>query len=89
MKVVNDMLLFDYNIEGAFYQTSEYLSHSAKNGMILNKNKFQICQVEEQFGGLQIILSGVTSSENLLNVIINFLIPMNINNTKSWFGLVN
>ena len=78
-----------YYIKTAFYQTLDYLSPCEKNGIVLNKDKFQFCQDEVQFGGLQITSSRVTSSENLLNAISNFPTTKNITDARSWFGLVN
>ena len=71
VKVVDDTLLFDKNIEET-YHALEYLSLCEKNGIICNRNKFQFYRDVVQFGGLQITLSGVTSSKNLLNAIFNF-----------------
>ena len=46
VKMVNDTLLFDKNIE-AFFHTVDYLLLWEKNGILL-REKFQFCQ----FGGL-------------------------------------
>ena len=78
VKAVDDVLLYDQDIETAFYQTLNNLSLCEKNGIVLNKDNFQFCQDVVQFGGLQITSSGVTPSENLLNSISNFPTPKNI-----------
>ena len=89
IKIVNDTLLFDKNIEDTIYHTLDYLLLCEKNGIVLNREKFQFCQDVVQFGGLQITSSGVTPCDNLLNAISNFLTPKNITDARSWFGLVN
>ena len=89
IRIVDDTLLFDKNIEDAFYHTLDYLLLCEKNRIILNREKFQFCQDVVQFGDLQIISSGGTPCENLLNAISSFLTPKNITDAGSWFGLVN
>ena len=89
VKIVDDTLLYDPNIEGSFYHTFDFLSHCAKNRIVLNRDKFQFCQDTVQFGGLQIMPSGVTPSESMLEVILNFPIPKTLTDARSWFGLVN
>ena len=53
VKIVNDTLLFDKNIEEAFYHTLDYLLLCEKNGIILNREKFQFCQNVVQFEGFK------------------------------------
>ena len=72
IKIVNNTLLFDKNIEDAFYHTLDYLLLCEKNGIVLNREKFQFCQDVVLFGGLQITSSGVTPCDNLLNAISSF-----------------
>ena len=59
VKILDDTLLYDSNIEGAFFHTFNFLLHCAKNGIVLNREKFQFCQDTVQFGGLQIMPSGI------------------------------
>ena len=40
VKIVNDILLFDKNIEEAFYHTLDYVLLCEKNGIILNRENF-------------------------------------------------
>ena len=86
VKIVDETLLFDKNIEVAFYRT---LIAVRKNGIVLNREKFQFCQDVDQFGGLQITSSEVTPCKNLLDAISSFPTPQNITDAKSCFGLVN
>ena len=48
VKIVDDTLLYDSNIEGAFFHT-DFLLHCAKNGIVLNREKFQFFQDTVQF----------------------------------------
>ena len=81
IKLVDDTILYDTNIKGAFYHTFDFLTRCAQNGIVLSKDKFQFC-------GLQITSSGVSPSESMLNA-INFPVPKTITDASSWFGLVN
>ena len=89
VKIVDDTLLYDSNIKGAFFHTFNFLLHCAKNSIVLNREKFQFCQDMVQFGRLQITPSGITPSESMLEVILSFPIPRTLTNARSWFGLVN
>ena len=89
VKIVDDTLLYNSNIKGPFYHTFDFLLYCAKNGIMLNRNKFQFCQDIVQFGGLQVTPSGVTPSESMLESILNFSIPRTLADARSWFGLVN
>ena len=89
MKIVDDTLLSDSSIEGAFYHTFDFLLQCAKNGIVHNTNKFQFYRDVVQFGGLQITPSGVTPSESMIQAICNFPVLRTITDTRSWFQLVN
>ena len=75
VKIMDDTMLYDPSIEESFYHTFDFLLHCAKNGIVLNRDKFQFCQDTVQFGGLQITPSGVTPSKPMLEAILNFSIP--------------
>ena len=89
VKIVDDTLLYDPSIEESFYHSFDLLLHCAKNGIMLNRDKFQFCQDTVQFGGLQITSSRVTPSKPMLEAILNFPIPKTLTDARSWFGLVN
>ena len=86
---MDDTLLYDSNVEGAFVHTFDFLLHCTKNGIVLNREKFQFSQDMVQFGVLQIMPSGIIPSESMLKVILSFLIPKILTDARSWFRLVN
>ena len=88
IKIIDDTLLFDKNIEDTFYHTLYYLLMCEKNGIVLKREKFQFCLDVVQFGGLQ-ITSSVTPCDNQQNAISSFPTRKNITDARSWFGLVN
>ena len=89
LKIVDDILVYDSNIEEAFYHTFDLLLQCAKNAIVLNTDKFQFYQDVVKFGGLQITPSRVTPSESMIQVILNFTAPRTITDTRSWFWLFN
>ena len=88
-KIIDDVLLFDYSIEDAFYHTWDYLVLCVQNGIILNIDKFKFCRDTVEFAGLKLTSNGVEPSDSMLSAIANFPTPQNITDARSWFGLVN
>ena len=89
VKCVDDTLLYDTDIESAFFHTWEYLALCAKNGITINQSKFQFCQDEVIFAGLKITRSGICPSDNILSAIRDFPAPRDITGARSWSRLVN
>ena len=77
------------DISTHFFQVCRFLDLCARNGIILNKEKFQFCQDTVLFAGLQVSSSSVMPSDKLLNSIRNFPVPKDISGARAWFGLVN
>ena len=84
-KVVNDTLLYTYNIEESFFATWDFLTLMANNDIAANANKVQFCQETVKFVGLTVASAGVAPSHKTLVTIQNFPTPTDI----TWFGLVN
>ena len=89
VKIVDDALLYDHNIEESFFHTFDYLHHCYMNGIAFNLEKFQFCSDIVEFGGLQIGPEGISPSQHILNAIQNLPVPKSITDARSWFGLVN
>ncbi|XP_068242430.1 uncharacterized protein [Palaemon carinicauda] len=53
-KCVDDVLLYDDTVEGAFYHTISFLQVCEENGVTLNPEKFQFCQREVDFVGFEL-----------------------------------
>ena len=88
-KIVDDICLYDFSIEDAFWHVWEFLNMCSKNGIVLNKHKFQFCQDTISFAGLKITSSNVVPSDALLDSIRNFPALHDIHDVRSWFGLIN
>ena len=82
VKIVDDIFLYDHNIEELFFHTWDYLSLCATNGIVINEAKFKFCQDIVKFKGLQIPPSGITPSNKLLSAIKNLPTLINIPDTR-------
>ena len=89
VKIVDDALLWDSSIEESFFHTWDLLTIGATNGIVFSTSKFQFCQQEVRFGGLNITDSGVAPSDSMLSAIKEFPVPKTLTDARSWFGLVN
>ena len=89
VKIVDDVLLYDFTIEKAFYHTFDFLSLAYQKGVVFNVIKFVFCEIDTEFAGLKLTSKGVAPSESMLSAIANFPVPSNLTDARSWFGLVN
>ena len=88
-RCVDDSLLWDASIEGAFWHTFEYLKHCTDNGIIFNEEKFVFAKKTCEFAGFELTPDGYRPTKQMLDSIRNFPTPKNIHDIRSWFGLVN
>ena len=84
---MDDALLYDSTIEGAFWHTWDYLSLCAQNGIVIHSDKFKFCETTVDFAGFTLTPEGITPSTTILSAIKNFPVPTNIHGARSWFGL--
>jgi hypothetical protein len=89
VKCIDDVLLWDKDIETSFYRTWDYLTFCAENGIVVSKRKFSFCKDEVEFAGLKIGITGIAPSNKIMKAISDFPSPTNITDARSWFGLVN
>ena len=89
VKCVDDVLMWDDDIKSAYFHTFDYLVLCEKNGITINKDKFQFAQDVTDFAGLKITSDGIRPSDKLLKAIRDFPTPKDITGARSWFGIVN
>lgn len=89
VKIVDDTLLHANNIEQSFWDTWDYLTLCAENGITINEEKLQFCLDEVEFAGLTINNDGITPAKSILAAISDFPEPTDLTSARSWFGLVN
>ena len=88
-KIVDNTLLYDKNIENAFFHVWDYLTLCAKNDIVINESKFKFWKDTVAFAGLKVTPSAVSPTDTILNAIQNFPQPSDITRARSWFGLIN
>ena len=91
LKCVDDVLLYDHNIENAFWHTYQFLETCAEKGITLNPDKFKFCRREVEFVGYNVGWEAYGPTEERLSAIKDFNMPVkpSITDIRSWFGLVN
>ncbi len=88
-KCVDDTILWDNDIEEAFWHVVDYITLCAKNGIVFNPKKFRFSCDDIDFAGFTITKSGMRPSASLTDAILNFPVPTDITGVRSWFGVVN
>ena len=90
-KCVDDILLYDSNVEESFWHAYDLLEKCERNGITLHPNKFKFCQREVEFVGYNLAWERYLPSEDKLAAVKRFPMPEQptISDIRSWFGLVN
>lgn len=90
VKCINDTLLWDGNIGDAFWNTFDYLTLCANNGITFNLEKYVFSRTSVDFARLTITNASITPSIDMLQAICDFPTPtpQDIPGARSWFGLV-
>ena len=88
-KIVGDTLLYDANIENAFFHVWDYLTLCAANGIVINEPKFQFCKDTVEFAELKVTPTGVSLTDTILNAIQSFPQPLDTTEARSWFWLIS
>ena len=89
VKIVDDTLLWDLDIEEAFFHVFDYLTLCYVNGVVFNLSKFVFCEKKTEYAGLALTEHGVAPSQSMLQAIVDFPTPTCLTDARSWFGLVN
>ena len=87
-RCVDDTILWDNDIEAAFFRICSLLTKCSESGCIFSPNKFQFAEEEVDFIGFRITNTGIQPHPTFLQSIRDFPTPKNITDAKSWFGLV-
>ena len=89
IKVIDDSLLWADNLEESFHQTAKWLDLCARNGIVLNPDKFEFGADTVEFAGFEITSTSVRPNKKIIKAIMGFPTPKNLTDVRSWFGLVN
>ena len=88
-KCIDDALLWSDSIADSFHQAVQWLDVCGRNGITLNPGKFIFSSPVVEFAGFTITMDSVLPSPKYSDAILNFPVPRNIHDIRSWFGLVN
>ena len=88
-KCVDDTALWDEAVEPHWWRMIDFLDLMAREGIVLNANKFQFCQKTIDFAGFQITQNEVKPLPKYLDSIQLFSRPKSITDIRAWFGLIN
>ena len=88
-KIIDDVIIWNDNLEEAFYRVCNILSHCNKSGMMFSAEKFHFAKEEVEFAGITISKDGIKPTDKYLATIAKFPTPTNIHDIRSWFGLIN
>ena len=88
VRCVGDGLLYDDDVETAFWHTFDHLKLCAENGVVFNKEKFRFARETVEFAGFDVTPNGYRPSERTIQAIRDFPTPTSIKDVKSWLGLV-
>jgi hypothetical protein len=88
-KCVDDLALWDKDLETHWWRIVDHLEMVSKNGIILNPENFEFCAHEIEYAGFRVTDKGVLPLGKYLDSIRNFKRPQNIMDIRSYFGLMN
>ena len=89
VRCTDDGLLYDSDIESAFWHTFDHIKHCADNGIVFNREKFKFAEEIVEFAGFEVSMNGYKPSKRTIDAIRNFPTPASVTDVRSWFGLVN
>ena len=87
-KCVDDVLGWALTLLKLFYDTAEFLTTTARFGVVQNAKKFKWGRREIEFVGFWLMKDGVRPNDETLAAILNFPRPTDITGIRSWYGLV-
>ena len=87
-RCVDDLAMWDEDLEGHWWRVIRYVDRIAKNGIIISAKKFEFCEKEIEFAGFLITENEVKPLPKHLDAVAKFPRPTNITDMRSFFGLI-
>ena len=72
MRCIDDGLLYDDDIESAFWHTFDHIKLCADNGIVFNKEKFKFARETVEFAGFEVTMEGYRPSARIISAIRDF-----------------
>ena len=89
VKVVDDILLYDEDLQTHLQQGYGMLIRCRKNGITINCDKFVVAASGVNFCGYNILSKGIAADPGKVAAIRDFPSPTKLTNLRSFMGLVN
>ncbi|XP_069976740.1 uncharacterized protein [Penaeus vannamei] len=88
---VDDTLIYDYNVEDAFWHAYQFPEMCAMKGITLKPEKFKFCRRELDFVRFHVGWDSYKTTDERLAAIRNFSMPEtpSLTDIRSWYGFVN
>ena len=87
IKVVEDILIFDDDLETHLKRVQMVLERCRDHGITLNKNKLKLALPEVEFCGFMINKNGYTVNDQLVEALTKFPTPTKKTDVRSFLGL--
>ena len=88
-KVVDDVLLYDEDLQTHLQRTYDVLTRCREFGITLDKDKFVVAAPSVNFCGYTLSNQGITADHGKVSAIKDLQTPANITKLRSFMGLVN
>ena len=88
-KVVDDILTWSKDYGSHLQSVHDILMRCRKNNITLNADKFHVAASSVKFCGYQITADGLKADKEKVKAILDFPVPSNITDLRSFLGLVN
>ena len=82
-RCIDDGLLYDEDIEEAFWHTFDHLKLCADNGVVFNREKFQFAEETVEFAGFDVTMEGFKPAKCMMESIRDFPTPKNVTDIRS------
>src|SRR3989442_1591458 len=87
-KIVEDILVYDSDLDSHIKRVQEVIKRCEKNGITLNAKKFKFAQPEVDWCGFRISQHGYTPAPHLVVALEKFPVPSSKTDVRSFCGLV-
>ncbi len=86
-KIVDDILLYDYDWQSHIDHVKAFLKRCRDTGITLNPKKFSIGEKQVTFAGYNVGTEGISADPSKLKAIKHFPKPTNLTDLRSFLGL--
>ena len=87
-KCVDDSIIWDQDIASNFHRVCKFIQTCSSQGVIFNPKKFQFSESSVRYLGFVINSSGIQTTPEFIQSILDFPTPRNITDVRSWFGAI-